>query len=79
MTTKTDVLLKINKSDIAGMMEAIKEYLRSCHHVVRAPLAYIERKKIIVKTYNDYPMYVTSDNEMIARMLCLFMPSIPDG
>ena len=25
-----DVLPNINKSDMAGMMEAIKEYLRSC-------------------------------------------------
>ena len=34
-----DVLPKINKSDMAGMMEAIDEYLKSCCGVVRAPLS----------------------------------------
>ena len=43
-----DVLPKVNKADIAGMMESIKEYLKSCCGVVRAPLAYIIRKTIIV-------------------------------
>ena len=34
-----EMLHKINKSDMAGMMEAIKENLRSCHVIVRVPLA----------------------------------------
>ena len=37
----SDVLFKVNKADMAGMMEAIKEHLRSCHGV-RAPLIYQE-------------------------------------
>ena len=36
-----NVLPRINKSDKAGMTEAIKEKLRSHHIVVRASLAYI--------------------------------------
>ena len=56
---------------MAGTMESIEEYLRSCHGVVRAPLAYIIMKSITVQTYGEYPMYATSDNEMIARMLHL--------
>ena len=44
-----DVLPKVNKSDMAGTMEAIKEYLRSCHHVIQAPLAYIFWKTIAVQ------------------------------
>ena len=36
-----DVLPKTNKSDMAETMEAIGEFLRSCHSVTRAPLAYI--------------------------------------
>ena len=66
-----DVLPKINKSDMAGMMEAIEEYLRSCQDVERVPLGYIIRKTIIVKTYGDYPKYATPDDEMIIRMLHL--------
>ena len=65
------MLPKINKSDMAGTMEVIKEYLRLHHGVVRAPLAYIIRKTISVQTYGDYPTSATSDNEMIARMLHL--------
>ena len=53
------------------MMEAIEEYIRLCHGVVRAPFAYVIRKTIIVETYGDYPAYATPDNEMIARMLHL--------
>ena len=49
-------------------MEAIKEYLRSCHDVIRVLLAYIIRKTTIVQIYGDYPKKATSDNEMIARM-----------
>ena len=64
----SDVLPKINKSDVAGMMEAIEEYFRSCHGVVRAPVAYIIRKTIIVQAYSDYPMYVTPDDKMITKM-----------
>ena len=33
-----DMLPKINNSDMTGTMESIKEYLRSCHGVIRAPL-----------------------------------------
>ena len=65
------MLPKINKSDMAGTMEAIEEYLRLCCGVVRAPLAYVIRKTIAVQTYGDYPMYVTLDDEMISRMLHL--------
>ena len=64
-----DVLPKINKADMARMMKSIKEYLRSQHGVMRAPLAYIMRKTITVQIYNDYPNYATPENEMIARML----------
>ena len=66
-----DMLPKINTSDMAGTMGAIKEYLRSCHGVVRATLAYIIRKTILVQTYGDYPKYMTPDDEMITRMLHL--------
>ena len=41
-----DVLLKVNKANIAGMMEAIKGYLRLYHGVVRAPLV-----DVITKPY----------------------------
>ena len=66
-----DMLPKINKSDMARMMEATEEYLRSCQGVMRAPLAYIIRKTILVQTYDEYPKYATPDDEMIARMLHL--------
>ena len=39
-----DVLQKINKSDLAGTMEAIEEYFRSYCSVMRAPLAHTVRK-----------------------------------
>ena len=65
------MLPKVNKADMAGSMEAFEEYLRSHHGVIRAPLTYIIRKTIIVHTYGGYPMYVTPDNRMIARMLHL--------
>ena len=64
-----DVLLKINKADMKGTIEAIKEYLRSCHGVERAPLAYIIRKTIIVQSYGDYARHTTPDAKMIAKML----------
>ena len=35
----SNVLPKINKFDMAGIMEAIKEYLRSSHGIIRVPLA----------------------------------------
>ena len=66
-----NMLSTINKSDMAGMMEAIKEYLRSHCIVMRAPLAYIIRKTIQVQTYDEYLMYATPDNKMITRMLHL--------
>ena len=65
------MLPKINKSDMAGTMEYIKEYLRSCHGVIRAPLAYIIRNTITVQIIGDCPTYATCDNKMIARMLDL--------
>ena len=66
-----DMLSKVNKADNAGTMEAIEEHLRLHHVVVRAPLAYIIRRTIIVQTYGNYSRYVTPDDDMIARMLCL--------
>ena len=44
------VLPKINKSDMAGMMESIKEHLRSHCGVIKTPLVYIIRKTIIVQS-----------------------------
>ena len=67
----SDVLPKMNKSDMAGTMEFIKEYLRSHCGVIKAPLAYVIRKTIIVQTMGDYPMFATPDDKMIARMLHL--------
>ena len=66
-----NMLPKINKSYMAGTMESIQEYLRSCHGVARAPLAYVIRKTITVQTLGDYLMYASPDNKMIARMLHL--------
>ena len=65
------MLPKINKFDMAGTMKAIKEYLRSHHGNVRAPIAYITRKTITVQNYGDYLMYVTPDDKMIDKMLNL--------
>ena len=67
----TAVLPKINQSDMAGTMEVIKEYLRSCGGVIRAPFAYVIRKNIVVETSSNYPEYATPDNEIIAMMLHL--------
>ena len=53
------------------MMKSIKEYLRAVCGVVKAPLAYVIRKTIIVQTYHDYLTYETPDDEMIANMLHL--------
>ena len=38
---------------------------------MRAPLAYVIRKNIIVRTYGDYLKNTTDDNKSIARMLHL--------
>ena len=65
------MLPKINKSDMAGAIEAIKEYLRSHHCVMRATLAYVIRKTIQVHTYGEYPKYATPDDEMNTKMLHL--------
>ena len=56
-----DVLPKVKKADMAGMMESIKEYLQSCCEVIRVSLTYI-RKTMTVQTYGVYPKYVTPDN-----------------
>ena len=40
---KPDVGFKNNKADMAETMESNKEYLRSHHGVMRAPLAYVIR------------------------------------
>ena len=56
MSIKTMMLPKVN---MAGMKEAIEEYLRSCHGVVRAPLASIIRKTILVETYGDSMQLLT--------------------
>ena len=53
------------------MMDAFEEYLRSCCAVVRACLAYIIRKIMILQTYCDYPRYTTPYDEIIARILHL--------
>ena len=67
----TDMLPKINKFDMAGMIEAIDEYMKLCHGVVRVPLAYIIMKSIIVQTDGEYPKYVTPDNQIITIILHL--------
>ena len=50
-------------------MEANIEYLRSCHGIMTAPLAYMIRKTITVQIYVNYPKYASCDNEMIIRIL----------
>ena len=49
-------------------MEAICKYLRPCCGIMRAPLANIIRKTILVETYGDYSQYATPYNITIARM-----------
>ena len=66
-----NVLPKINKYLMAGLMVVIKEYLTSFYCGVREPLEYIIRKTITVQTYGHYSTFATPDNEMIARMLHL--------
>ena len=65
------MLLKINKSDMAGMMESIEKHLQSCCGVIRAHLTYAIWKTITVQIYDDYPPYSTPDDEMITMMLHL--------
>ena len=48
-----DVLPKVNKADMAGMIESIKGYLRLHHGTVIALLVYVIRKTIIVQIYGD--------------------------
>ena len=48
-----DVLLWVNKSDLAGMTEFIKEYHRSCCGFIKKPLVYFIRKTIIAQIYDD--------------------------
>ena len=57
-----DMLPKVNKADMAGTIDAIKKYPRSHGGVIRAPLAHIIRKTLIVETYGDYHKYPTPDN-----------------
>ena len=71
MNKDPDVLLKVNKADLAGMIESIKEYLRSQCGVVRVPLAFIIRKTITVQIYGDDLRYVAPDDKMTTRMLHL--------
>ena len=66
-----DVLQKINKSDTAGTMKSIKEYLRACCGIIKAHLTYLIKRTITVQTMGDYPTYATPDDEMIASMLYL--------
>ena len=65
------MLTKVNKADMAGMMVAIKKYLRLHHVVIRVPLAYVIRKMVTVQIYDDYHKSATPDDKMIARMLHL--------
>ena len=41
--------------------------------MLKAPLAYLIRKIILVQTYNVYPKNMIHDDEMIARMLHLLL------
>ena len=50
-----NVLPKVKAVDMARMIEAIEEYLRSYYGVIRVPLACIIRKIIIGQTYDDFP------------------------
>ena len=43
-----DMLPKVNEEDMEGMIEAIKEFLRSNCGVIRASFAYITRMTTIV-------------------------------
>ena len=65
------MLPKVDKANMAEMMERIKEYLRSYHGVMRVSLANIIRKTIVVQTYGDYPKYLAPNDNIIAMMLHL--------
>ena len=65
-----DVLPKVNAADMAEMMESFKEYLTSSWCCKRL-LAYVIRKTTILQICGDYPKYVTTGDEMIARILYL--------
>ena len=56
---------------MAGMIKAIKEYLRTCHGVIRASLAYVIRKTIVVQVHGEYISYATPDDKIITKMLHL--------
>ena len=60
-----------NNADIAGTIEFIKECLKLCHSVVRAPHAYIIRKTIIVLTYGKDQVYTNPYNKIITSILHL--------
>ena len=66
-----DVLPKVNNADMVETLESIEENHRSCCGVIRTSLAYIIWKNILVQIFDDYPKYMTPDDEMIARMLQL--------
>ena len=51
-----DMLPKVNKASMVGMMESVEEYLRSHHGVIRVSLAYIIQM-ITVQIYGYYPTY----------------------
>ena len=65
------MLPKVNKADMVGTIESIKEYLRSHHSIIRMSLAYIIRKNVTAQTHGYYPKYATSDDKMFPRMLNL--------
>ena len=65
------MLPKINKSDMAEMMESIEEYLQLHCCIVQATWIYVISRTIVVQTNGDYPTFATSDNKMIARMIHL--------
>ena len=46
------MLPKVNKANMTGIMEDIKEYLRSCHSVKRAHLVCVMRKTIVVEMWH---------------------------
>ena len=69
--TDPDILPDVNNAKMAGTMKVIKEYLHSCHGIMRAPFAYVIRKTTIVQTCGDYPKCVSPDDEIFARMLHL--------
>ena len=57
---------------MAGMMEAIREYLRSHCDVQKALLAYIIRKKVIIHIF-AIARYAPLDTKMIMRIVHLSM------